>query len=138
MTQQQGIVDAIAAMMATVTGVVTVTKNRPLDEPYGLNHLPAINVIAAKAEVIQEHSAGTDERLTIILSVFCSGATAANATLDYLAAALAKIGANETYSAKALDSRKTERATAVRQAEATIAETHQMIEVDYRTPRWGL
>lgn len=138
MTQQQGIVDAIAALMATIAGIITVTKNRPLDEPYGLGQLPAINIIAAKAEVIQEHSAGTDERLTVVISVFCTGPTAANATLDYLAAALAKIGADETISAKAIDCRKAERATVVRQVEATVAETHQMIEIDYRTPRWGI
>lgn len=136
-TQQQGIVDALAALMATVTGIVTVTKNRPQEESYGLNQLPAVNVSAVKSEVITEHSAGTDERLTIILSIFCTGATAANSSLDYLAAALGKIGADETLAGKAIDSRKGERAMAQKQNESISAEAHQEITIDYRTPRWG-
>ena len=136
-TQQQGIIEALHGLLVTVAGVATVTKNRPHDEPFGLNQLPAINVSAVGSEVIAEHSAGTDERLTVIISVFCTGSTASNSSTDYLSAALGKIGTDETLSGRAIDARKVKRITTSIKTEVLSAEAHQEITIDYRTPRWG-
>jgi hypothetical protein len=136
-TQQQGIVEALALLMATVAGVTTVSKNRPHDEPFGLNQLPAINVSAVGSEVIGEHSAGTDERLTVILSAFCTGSTASNSSTDLLSSALGKIGADDSIGGLAIDSRKVKRITTSVKTEVLSAEAHQEITIDYRTPRWG-
>ncbi len=136
-TQQQGIVDAIATLAATVVGIVTVTKFRSSDEAFSAAQLPAINVTAMESEMIQEHGAGTDERLNIVLSAFCSGATAASMASDYLAATLGKIGADETLAGKALSGIKGKRALVVKHGETVGAEAHQEINFIYRTPRWN-
>jgi len=137
MTQEQGIIDALATLMATVTGIVTVTKNRPVEEAYGLNQLPAINITTTEADVIQEHSAGTDERLTTVISVYCHGVTAPNTSRDYLATALGKIGSDDTLGGKIIDCRKVKRITTSKKTEVLSAEAHQIIIIDYRTPRWN-
>ncbi|MBC7963806.1 MAG: hypothetical protein H7Y05_12780 [Steroidobacteraceae bacterium] len=137
-TQQQGIVDALKARMSVIAGLVTVTKNRPPEESYGLNQLPAVNVAAIGSEVIREHAAGTDERLTVVLSVFCAGGTAQDTALDYLASVLAQIGTDETVGGLVLGCRKEKRVTTSIKAEFLTAEAHQEITLDYRTPRWGI
>lgn len=137
-TQQQGIVDALCTLLATVTGIVTVTKNRPKEEPFSLAQLPAINISVTDAEVIQEHSVGTDEKLTVVLSVFCHGNTSMNSALDYMNSALGKIGSDGTLGGKAIDSRKIKRACESFRQEVLCSEVHQEVHIDIRTPRWGI
>ena len=54
-TQQQGITDALATLLATIVGIVTVTTNRPYEEAFGQEH-----------ERTYGHRAGPDEPVEIV------------------------------------------------------------------------
>lgn len=136
MTKQQQIRDAIKTAIAGLSGVVTLTTNRVT--AYAGRELPAINIVDGDAEVVSEIADFTDERLQVDIEVFCEGVTAKDAALDILAAALIRIGVDETMGGLAISAQKEKRRGEIKQDEKLIGAVAQSITVLYRTPRWGI
>ena len=134
-TRQQ-IISALATLLHTVPGVVTVAHWRK--SPFKLADLPAVYIEAPEDRIASVVIGLHDHTLTLVLGLYLPRASAGAVVDDYLDGIMAAIGSNPTLGGLVNITRPRLITTDLLQTGDIIAAAAVVLEMEYRTAVWQL